>query len=255
MIFAVTGTDTEIGKTVVTAMFAAAALEAGKTVAVYKPTQTGVGPEDAGDVDSVAGWLGSPEQLTTAEGVRLIHPMAPVDALRHQEARQEGQPAAEAGTSLPVLPTLQEHAATIQTLAAQHDVVFVEGAGGLLVKLTEAGETIAELAQLVRARPIVVARPNLGTLNHTELTLEAADRRGLNAGVLVLGSWPAKPDALHEINRRHLTELAGKFGWAWAPGPAAGAVIGSAEQVEATLRGAGQKLLQVPGLFGLPGKS
>lgn len=245
MIFAVTGTDTEVGKTVVTATFAAAALEAGLRVAVYKPTQTGVGPEDEGDVQSVARWLNNPAALTTAEGARLAPAMAPVDALRHQTAHRYG-PDGQA------LPTLQEHASAIRALAAEHDVVLVEGAGGLLVRLTEAGESIAELALAVQARPVVVTRPDLGTLNHTELTLEAANRRGLTDGVLIVGGWPQAPDALHQINRDNLIGLAERFGWRWAPGPARGIVAGEAAAVTAALHEAGRALLAAPGVLALP---
>src|SRR5699024_6541525 len=80
MIYVVTGTDTDVGKTVVTAALVAAALHRGDRVAVYKPTQTGVLPGQDGDVQNTAKWLGAPDRLSVLEGVRLLEPMAPVDA-------------------------------------------------------------------------------------------------------------------------------------------------------------------------------
>ncbi len=123
----VTGTDTDVGKTVVTAAVVAAALSVGLSVTAYKPTQTGVAPGEPGDMAEV-------ERLTrvaTVEGVRLRAPMAPRPA-----ARLEG-----AG-----LPTLADHVGRVAALAANHDLVVVEGAGGLLVELTDVGETLADLA-------------------------------------------------------------------------------------------------------------
>lgn len=239
--FAITGTDTEIGKTVVTAVFAAAALIDGRSVAAYKPTQTGVEADDEGDVQSVVRWLNSPDALTAAEGVRLIPAMAPDDARQCQASTEK--------TPVPALPTIDEHAEAIRALGREHDVVLVEGAGGLLVRLTETGGTIADIARAVDARPVVAARPDLGTLNHTELTLEAAERRGLEDGVLIMGSRPVNPDRLHRINRENLEALAQRYGWTWAPGPLAGIVSGSPDDVAENLHAAGQALLTVSGIF------
>ncbi|EMQ98700.1 dithiobiotin synthetase [Paeniglutamicibacter gangotriensis Lz1y] len=241
MILVVTGTDTDVGKTVVTAALAACALEGGARVAIYKPTQTGVEPGQGGDVHSIGHWLGNPRALTLEEGARLADPMAPVDAALHSG----GIAAAEA------LPTLADHVRRVQALAREHEVVIVEGAGGLLVSLTLAGETIADMARALGARLVVVARPDLGTLNHTALTLEAAVSRGFVDGVLVLGSFPAAPTSLHERNRTNLRELAQRNRWTWVPGPpaaAASAAAASAVEKETTqriLHAAGRKMAPV----------
>ncbi|WP_229734830.1 dethiobiotin synthase [Ornithinimicrobium tianjinense] len=218
-----TGTDTDVGKTVVTAALVAALRAHGRSVAVYKPTQTGVSAAGEGDVDTVARLLGlrvlrhrpsgvagppGEDELLVAEGVRLGPPMAPVDAA----LLEGGQSAASA------LPTLAQHVARVGQLSALVDVVVVEGAGGLLVDLTVAGETVADLAVALGARLVVVTRPALGTLNHTALTLEAALRRGLTDGALVLGSWPPDPGPLHHANLTRLAELATRSGYAWAYG-------------------------------------
>lgn len=201
----VTGTDTDVGKTVATAYLAAAALSRGERVAVDKPTQTGVGPTDPGDVDTVARLLGHPQSLTLSEGTRLWPAMAPVDA-----AWDTGGDAAVAA-----LPGLSEHLARIAALAREHDTVLVEGAGGLLVRLTAAGETLADLAVASGAALAVVVRPDLGTLNHTALTLEAAAHRGVRPGPLVVGSWPDEPTRVNRANLVRLREMAAAHGYTW----------------------------------------
>ncbi|MFM6850841.1 MAG: dethiobiotin synthase [Terrabacter sp.] len=185
----VTGTDTDVGKTVVTAAVVAALLEAGLTVAAYKPTQTGVSPGEPGDMGEVERLTGAP----TAEGARLLAPMAPRPAAGLEEA---------------TLPTLADHLAVIGGLAARHDVVVVEGAGGLLVELTDAGETLADLAAaLPDGGTVLVARSALGTLNHTMLTREALSHRGIRLLGVVIGSWPNEPDVIERTNRDYLSAL------------------------------------------------
>jgi dethiobiotin synthase len=185
----VTGTDTDVGKTVVTAALAACLARAGLRVAAYKPTQTGVGPGEPGDMAEV-------ERLTgvhSVEGTRLRAPMAPRPA-----AQLEGA----------VLPTLEEHVATVSGLAGRYEVVLVEGAGGLLVELTEAGETLADLAlALPDSGTVVVARSALGTLNHTMLTREALSHRGIRQVGVVIGAWPEHPDVIETTNRAYLSAL------------------------------------------------
>lgn len=185
----VTGTDTDVGKTVVTAAVVATALAAGHRVTAYKPTQTGVAPGEPGDMAEVGRLTGAP----TAEGVRLRAPMAPRPAAHLEDAR---------------LPTLDEHVARVATLGVRHDLVVVEGAGGLLVELTDAGDTLADLATaLPDCGVLVVARSALGTLNHTMLTREALSHRGIRPLGIVLGSWPEHPDVIEETNREYLAAL------------------------------------------------
>nr|BFE83259.1 dethiobiotin synthase [Planobispora longispora] len=154
-ILVVTGTDTGVGKTVVTAAVAALARERGSSVAVVKPAQTGVGENEPGDLDDVIRLSGV---TTTFEFARFPDPLAPAAA-----ARVSGRAAV----------SLAAAAARIEELAESHRLVVVEGAGGLLVRFDEEGGTIADLARMLRAPVLVVARAALGTLNHTALTLEA----------------------------------------------------------------------------------
>ncbi|MDO4918101.1 ATP-dependent dethiobiotin synthetase BioD [Kocuria sp.] len=233
----VTGTDTDVGKTYATAALAVAGWHAGRRrIAVYKPQQTGMRGDDPGDVHDVARLVRAagvpPEVLTVAEGQRLTEPMAP--------------PPAAALDGVELLP-LTTHVAKILELQESHDLVLVEGSGGVLVELDGDRRTIADLAVALQgvapqetvdrgpttqgpdpvgradareerasvptaAGPapvstVLVARPDLGTLNHTLLSLEALLHRGVHVAGVVLGSWPAEPDRLQETNREYLADL------------------------------------------------
>jgi dethiobiotin synthetase len=88
--------------------------------------------------------------------------------------------------------------------------VIVEGAGGLLVRYDEDGTTIADLARMLHAPVLVVCHADLGTLNHTALTLEALAGHGLDFAGVVIGSWPAEPDLACRSNIRDLETLAAR---------------------------------------------
>jgi len=186
----VTGTDTGVGKTIVTAAIAAAATASGLTVAVVKPCQTGVDTDEEPDAAVVAR-LASPAHLATLAS--YPDPLAPATA-----ARVAG---------LPML-TLHSVIDAVRELAASYDLVLVEGAGGVLVSLGADEWTIIDLAVALDAPAIVVARPGLGTLNHTALTRLALSARGVR-DLVVLGSWPADPELVHRTNLRDLPPLAG----------------------------------------------
>lgn len=191
-VLCVSGTGTGVGKTVATAALAATALAAGRSVAVLKPAQTGVGPGEPGDVAAVRRLAGS--AVAGRELARYPDPLAPETA-----ARRAG------------MAYLRPHevAREAQRLAARHDLVLVEGAGGLLVRYDDAGATLADAARLLAAPVLVVAPAGLGTLNAAALTGEALRARGLrNAGVVV-GSWPAAPDLAARCNLRDLPTAAG----------------------------------------------
>ncbi|HEX6497793.1 MAG TPA: dethiobiotin synthase [Micromonosporaceae bacterium] len=190
----VTGTDTGVGKTIVTAAVAAAAATAGLRVAVVKPGQTGTATDEETDVATVRRLAAPASARSLAE---YPDPLAPLTA-----ARVAGLPAIDLSTAVD----------EVRADASRYDLVLVEGAGGLLVQLGEspggdtvAPWTVADLAVALGAPAIVVARAGLGTLNHTALTLEALDRRGIPACV-VIGAWPADPGLAERCN---LTDLAG----------------------------------------------
>jgi dethiobiotin synthetase len=180
----VTGTGTEVGKTVATA---ALAVRAGG-VTVVKPVQTGVLPGEVGDVDDVRRLAG----CEVMEFERLPDPLAPDTAARR------------AGVTL---PTVADHAARISSLDASH--VIVEGAGGLLVRLDSADGTILDLAELLAADVVIVVAAGLGTLNHTELTVAALRARGIEPAGLVIGAWPDSPGLAEECNLVDLPRVTG----------------------------------------------
>ncbi|WP_328324101.1 MULTISPECIES: dethiobiotin synthase [unclassified Streptomyces] len=188
-ILVVTGTGTEIGKTVVTAAVAAAAR--GRSVAVLKPAQTGLLPGEHGDAAEVARLAGA---VTAVELARFPDPLAPATAARR------------AGLA-PLGP--QDVADAAQKLATEHDLVLVEGAGGLLVRFDDEGGTLADAARLLGAPVLVVAPAGLGTLNATALTAEALRARRLDCAGVVIGSWPAEPGLDARCNLLDLPEVAG----------------------------------------------
>jgi dethiobiotin synthetase len=158
---------------------------------VLKPGQTGTAGEEETDADAVRR-LAAPVTVRTLAA--YPDPLAPLAAAR------------VAGLAPLVL---SEVLAAIEELVAEHELVLVEGAGGLLVPMGAGSWTAADLLVALAAPAVVVARAGLGTLNHTALTLEALDRRDVPARV-VIGAWPARPELVHRTNLDDLVaELAG----------------------------------------------
>ena len=211
----VTGTDTDVGKTWGTAALAVRALAAGERVHVDKPVQTGVRRGEEGDVDVVrrlvaeratAGVLPATalERLSVSEGARLGPAMAPVDAVAE---------AAGAGGAVPTLPTLARQVRRWRALAAEVDLVLIEGAGGITVAWTDADEGPVDAALALRAagcaaQLCVVARPGLGTQNHTRLTVEHAAARGVPPARILVSGTSQAPDAVEQANLRYLARMA-----------------------------------------------
>jgi dethiobiotin synthetase len=206
----VTGTGTGVGKTVVTAALAAVVRDRGSSVAVVKPVQTGVGPEDRGDMAEVRRLVG--DDLTTHELARLRDPLAPEAA-----ARSEGV----------TLPPVAAHARRIGEVAASSEVVLVEGSGGLLVRLDQRGGTLADLGSGLRYKGIgcgvvLVAAAGLGTLNVAALTAEALTARSLPLLGVVVGAWPSEPGPAEENNLVDLPRVTGAPLWGRIPEGAGG---------------------------------
>jgi dethiobiotin synthetase len=188
-VLVVTGTGTGVGKTVATAALACHARQAGIDVAVCKPVQTGTacGDDDLADVARLSG-------VTEVAGLaRYPQPLAPVAA------------AEQAGRSLPGREEILRLADTVDRPGR---LTLVEGAGGLLVELARDGVTLRDLAVDLDAAVLVVATAELGTLNHTALTLEALAAQGLSCVGVVIGSWPTQPGVVETSNRRALDRLA-----------------------------------------------
>ena len=179
----VTGTDTGVGKTIVSAALATLAQE---RVAYVKPAQTGA-DDDAATVARLAG-------VETHVLARYPEPLAPATA-----ARRAGLP--------PITPA----AVADYVRGLDAELVLIEGAGGLLVRFDDDGGTLADVAALLDAPVVVVARAGLGTLNHTALTLEALDARGLECLGVVVGSWPREPDLAARCNVEDLGPVLGRI--------------------------------------------
>jgi len=187
-----TGTGTGVGKTITTAAIAALAVAGGQRVAVLKPAQTGVQPDEPGDLADVRRLAG--REVTTRELRRYPDPLSPEAA-----ARRSGLPSLDPG----------EIARAASDLDSGHDLTLVEGAGGLLVRFDKAGSSLADVAWSLGSLVIIVAEAGLGTLNATALTAEVATKRGLTVAGVIIGSWPAEPDLAALSNLEDLPVAAG----------------------------------------------
>ncbi len=190
----VTGTDTGVGKTVVAGAIAAALRASGMRVAAFKPVVTGL------DEPAEPGWPRDHELLAAAAGTRpeavAPHTFGP-PVSPHLAAEL-------AGTALALDDMVT--AASAAVAEAEADVLVAEGVGGLLVPLT-AEASVRDLAVQLRLPLVVAARPGLGTISHTLLTVEAARAAGLAVAAVVLTPWPAAPSAMEESNRATIARL------------------------------------------------
>lgn len=158
----ITGTDTDAGKTVVSCAIARGLRRAGIDVGVMKPAETGVpveGPYDARALIEAAGVSDSLELVCPQQ---FDLPAAPLAS-----ARAEGREV-----------DLDAIDAAYQEIDRRHECVLVEGAGGLLVPITETLD-MAGLADRLELPVLLVARASLGTINHTLLSVQACQQRGL----------------------------------------------------------------------------
>jgi dethiobiotin synthetase len=175
----VTGTDTGVGKTVVACALIRELMRQGTLVGAMKPIETGVGPQGPLDAQALQRAAGGHDPLELVCPERFALPAAPSVA-----ARAEGREV-----------RLGAIVAAFQHLTARYEIVIVEGAGGLLVPLSQT-LTMADLAATLELPLLVVTRGALGTINHTRLTLEAAQARGITVlGVVVSHAGGTLSDA------------------------------------------------------------
>ena len=195
----VTGTGTDVGKTVATAALAALARSTGRDAGLCKPVQTGLAPGVPGDAHEAARLSGVGRVL---EVRRLPDPLAPETA-----ARVAGLPQSTLGD---LVRPIRRWLATSDAgeSATAPPLGLIEGAGGLLVRLGT-GVTVLDLAVALDAPVIVVARAGLGTLSDTELTVRAIESAGLWCAGIVVGSWPADPGLAERCNVVELPRLNG----------------------------------------------
>lgn len=174
-VLAISGTETGVGKTAVTAAVAALTARRGDRVAVLKPAQPGLAPDEPGDLAMVRR-LAGPD--TTTE-------------LRRYPGRFSPEAASRGDGAHSVTPA--EIAGVAAELHEEHDLVLLEDVGGLLVRFDSAGATLADVAWSLGAPVVLVAGTGLGTLNATALTAEVATHRGLDVAGVVIGQWPQAP--------------------------------------------------------------
>ncbi len=191
----VTGTDTSVGKTIVAATLARLLRMRGVSVAVMKPVTSGCREEN--------GLLVSDDALLLcqAAGVELNgdvapyclrEPIAPADAARIDGVRID----------FSVIKS------SFGKLAAAYQYVIVEGAGGLMVPLS-GGLLVADLARELDLPLLVVARPGLGTINHTVLTCFAARQMGLQVAGVIINGMPEYPDLAEQGAPHQIGSLCG----------------------------------------------
>ena len=165
----ITGTDTGVGKTVVSCALARGLRTAAIDVGVMKPAETGV--LEAGPLDALAliEAAGVKDELELVCPIQFVMPAAP-------------QASALAEDRVVSIDHIQQ---SFTELQSRHEFMLVEGAGGLLVPLDEK-TTMADLAEKLELPVLIVARASLGTINHTLLTLEACATRCLDVVGVVL---------------------------------------------------------------------
>ncbi|AEQ06533.1 ATP-dependent dethiobiotin synthetase BioD [Corynebacterium pseudotuberculosis 258] len=195
-IVAITGTNTDVGKTIATAALALHAASSGLEAIPVKPVQTG---ETAGNGD-----IATVEKLTGVVGIEFVRypePLAPNLAAKRANMQQLDFDAL---------------VKKIRELDSPDRLVLVEGAGGLLVRLADE-VTLADIAVALGAPLVVVTSLGLGSLNLAELTVEAARRRGLHVAGLIGGSLPVQPDLATRLNLEEMSVVTGVPLWACLP--------------------------------------
>jgi dethiobiotin synthetase len=187
----VTGTDTGVGKTILSAALLAAMTAAGERVCAHKPAVTGL--------DEPAGaWPPDHELLASAAG------MAPeeVAPLRYGPAVSPHLAARLAGERIDPADLV----ARARKAGDDEASLIVEGVGGLLAPLADAF-TVRDLAVALGLPLLIAAGPGLGTINHTLLTLDAARAAGLDVRAVVLTPWPERPNEMEQSNRETIARM------------------------------------------------
>ena len=209
----ITGTDTDIGKTALSALLLAELRRRGTNAAPMKPAQTGC--KEEGFRPKASGFGADsppPSPESKAQGLFSVPDLdyslsmagMEVDAETYKNmAPYTFEPACSphlaaemAGTEIDI----SEIVIAARTLAKQYDFIIAEGAGGIMVPLNQR-ETMLDLMQALKLPIVVAARPGLGTINHTLLSIRALRSDGLDiAGIVFVASTPGDPGLIEEDN-------------------------------------------------------
>jgi dethiobiotin synthetase len=192
----ITGTDTGVGKTLVAATIARLLCLNGLKVGVMKPVTSGCSEVDGRLVSDDAELLCWAANCTADR-----HDVAPY-LLREPLAPSEAAKLDGVNIDLSLLASAYER------LSNDHDIVIVEGAGGLMVPLV-GGFLIADLILQLHIPALVVARPNLGTVNHTVLTCFAARQLGIKVSGVLINNYPSKPGKAEASAPHLISSLSG----------------------------------------------
>ncbi len=188
----VTATDTGVGKTEIACALLASARAGGLDAVGLKPAQSGAALGERSDAERLRDACGAAEPLDAICPYSFAAPLAPAVAARVERREISFVRVLEAA----------------RALAARHAAIVVEGAGGVLVPLTER-ETYADLAAALALPVVVVARAGLGTVNHTALTVEALRRRGLALAAIVMNRTVPDDDPSVPHNAGEIARLTG----------------------------------------------
>lgn len=215
----VTATDTGVGKTVLSAALLAAMAAAGEPVRAHKPVVTGL--EDDAEIAARGAWPADHELLAALAGMTPEE----VSPLRFGPAVSPHLAAELAGESID-----PEQLVAAARASEQGRTLIVEGVGGLLVPLAQS-YTVCDLAIALGLPLLIAARPGLGTINHTLLTLRVARAAGLDVRAVVLTPWPAEPSRMERSNRETIARLGEvqveTLSWVASPAPSDLANAGS----------------------------
>jgi dethiobiotin synthetase len=191
----VTGTDTGVGKTWVAAGLTAVLRRWGLSACYFKPVQSGC-PEENGQLIPTDARLAQ-ELAHLDEPLNLLTPIT----LRLSLA--PGVAAAREGIKVDLDRINQAR----EELASRYDLLVIEGAGGLYVPLTDNNFLVLDMARWLRLPLIVVARAGLGTINHTVLTVKAAQHARVPVAGVVINRYPENPSLAEETNPEVISEL------------------------------------------------
>lgn len=185
MNFFVTGTDTDVGKTIVSAVLIHYFRQ--QNPLYYKPIQTGVilrnGQRLSEDIETVNRLTGLGYKLKDSNTYLLEAPMSPFQAAQKEN----------------IQISMEKIKEQYETMTSVYDTVIVEGAGGVLVPLTEQHYTI-DLIRALNISVIVVVRAGLGTINHSLLTLRALRDRNIPVAGFMVNRYPEHPDRVEQEN-------------------------------------------------------
>jgi len=190
----VTGTGTEVGKTVVAAALARTATASRERVAVFKPAVSGLdelgeGPADHELLRLASGSAQSDDQIAPYRYGPALSPHLAAELAGERIDPERLRAAADAA-------------------AERSDLLVCEGVGGFLVPLAP-GYLVRDLARDLGLPVVIAASPGLGTINHTMLTAEAVRGAGLELAAIILTPWPDGPSSMEQSNRSTVGALTG----------------------------------------------